>query len=150
MARNHIRKIIVTVLMELIIPILFEVQATGMSFSLYPSSLPISIPNPSQFDKVHGPLYIYLEFKSGVCKKKYRPESKDFGKCIIKSLVRCMSKHRKYLKRADIEIYLLAEWCLESSFQIAKVVDHHMANYLLHCYEEHIREYYDVVYVWIP
>ena len=61
-----------------------------------------------------------------------------------------MSKHRKYLKRADIEIYLLAEWCLESSFQIAKVVDQHMANYLLHCYEEHIREYYDVVYVWIP
>lgn len=131
MARNHIRRIIITVLMELIIPILFEVQATGMSSSLYPSSLPISIPNPHQFDKFHGPLYICFEFKSGVCKKKYRPESKNFGKCIIKSLVRCMSKHRKHLKHADIEIYLLAEWCLESSFQIAKVVDHHAYGKLL-------------------
>ena len=65
--------------MELIIPILFEVQATGMASSLYPSSLPISIPNPSQFDKVHGPLYIYLEFKSGVCKKNIGLRAKILG-----------------------------------------------------------------------
>jgi hypothetical protein len=117
MAKKYMGKSIVV--MELIIPIVFEAKANELTLpSLCTSSLPHCLPHPSQLDVNGsiGKLNNCLHKELGKCNKEYGIESIEFKDCVIYNFFECPYKLQSLVEGIDIKVYACVKKCMNLCF----------------------------------